>query len=151
MAKLTVKQDKFAQVYIETSNASEAYRRAYNVKPDTQPQNIHVNACKLLSNAKVAQRVDELRAQHAQRHEITVDSLTAMLKEDRDLARQNDEASAAITAVMSIAKLHGLVVEKVNATNRHHHTAHPLSAYSKHLADVLGIGTEDEPAPSLPH
>ena len=36
--KLTPKQEKFAQVYVETSNASEAYRQAYDalkMKPET--------------------------------------------------------------------------------------------------------------------
>ena len=31
---LTPKQDAFACAYVETGNASEAYRRAYDVAPD---------------------------------------------------------------------------------------------------------------------
>ena len=148
--KITQKQEKFVQAYIETGNASEAYRQAYDCKA-TSVKTSNEAASRLLKKSKVSARVVELRAQHVERHNITVDSLTLMLKDDRDLARKNDEASAAITAVMSIAKLHGLVVERINATNRHHHTAEPVSAYSKHLADVLGIGSEREAPSPLPN
>jgi phage terminase small subunit len=147
---LTPKQEKFAQAYIETGNASEAYRQAYNAGNMTAPV-INVRASELLKHGGITVRIAELQSRHAERHNVTIDSLTEMLKEDRELARKNDEASAAITAVMSIAKLHGLVVEKINSTNRHHHTAEPVSAYSRHLADVLGIGTEGETPPPLPN
>ena len=147
---LTPKQEKFAQAYVETGNASEAYRRAYNAG-NMATATINRKATELMQHGTITARIDELRSGHAERHNVTIDSLTEMLKEDRELARKNDEASAAITAVMSIAKLHGLVVEKVNSTNRHHHTAEPVSAYSKHLADVLGIGTEGETSPPLPN
>ena len=30
--KLTIKQEAFARAYVETGNASEAYRRAYNAE-----------------------------------------------------------------------------------------------------------------------
>ena len=35
MTKLTPKQSKFAEEYVNTGNASEAYRRAYDVGQDT--------------------------------------------------------------------------------------------------------------------
>ena len=34
---LTPKQEAFACAYVETGNASEAYRRAYDVAPDCKP------------------------------------------------------------------------------------------------------------------
>jgi hypothetical protein len=43
---------------------------------------------------------------------VTVASLTAMLLRDRALARQNHNPQRAIDAVMLIAKLHGLLVER---------------------------------------
>ena len=59
MSGLTPKQEKFAQVYVETGNASEAYRTAYNSK--AKADTVHVSASKLLSDPKVALRVHELR------------------------------------------------------------------------------------------
>lgn len=79
MLTLTPKQERFARAYIETGNASEAYRRSYNVKTTTKPERVHSDACKVLANPKVAQRVAELQAHHAKRHDITVDKIVREL------------------------------------------------------------------------
>jgi phage terminase small subunit len=119
MAKLnglTPKQEAFARAYVETGNASEAYRHAYAAgKMSTHA--VEVEASKLLANPEVTLRVSGLQSEHAARHDITVDSITAMLKADRELARSLDQPSAAVSATMGLAKLHGLVVDKakVNA------------------------------------
>jgi phage terminase small subunit len=108
---ITPKQEAFAQAYIETGNASEAYRRAYNASK-MKPEAVSVNASKLLKNAKVALKVTELRERAQERHDINLDTITAMLKKDRELAREKGQASAAVTACMGLAKLHGLIVDK---------------------------------------
>lgn len=56
---LTPKQEAFCLAYLETGNASEAYRRAYNASK-MKPNSINVNASKLLADAKVALRLKEL-------------------------------------------------------------------------------------------
>ena len=43
MSKLTPKQENFCLAYLETSNASEAYRRAYDSE-NMKPESINVNA-----------------------------------------------------------------------------------------------------------
>ena len=58
--KLTPKQEEFARVYVETSNASEAYRQAYDVGEKTKPNVIWVKASETLANGKVSVRVAEL-------------------------------------------------------------------------------------------
>ena len=117
-SKLTLKQEAFALAYVETGNASEAYRRCYDVKPDAKPEGIWVRACESLKNGKVAVRVLQLKEHHAKRHDITVDSLTDMLVDDRELARKVEEPKAAIDAVMAIAKLHGKIIDKVEAKSQ---------------------------------
>jgi hypothetical protein len=116
---------------------------------------IAVNASRLLGSAKIALRVRELASAHAQRHEITIDSLTKMLKADRELARTEKKPGDAINAVMSIAKLHGMVVEKknvdVNADHKHHHSAEPLSESAHWLARMLGGASDSEAEESLLH
>ena len=109
--KLTPKQEKFCQVYIETGNASEAYRQAYNASR-TKPEVVAVKASQMLANGKVAVRIDALRALHQKRHEITVDDLVKELEEARKLALETEKAAAAVQATMGKAKLLGLVVEK---------------------------------------
>lgn len=73
---------------------------------------IHVNACKLLKNAKVALRVEQLQQRAQKRHDITIDSLTEMLMEDRKLAHDVESPAAAVSAALGIAKLHGLIIDK---------------------------------------
>jgi phage terminase small subunit len=115
--KLTPKQEAFALKYVECGNASEAYRHAYDAAK-SQPKVIWNEASKVLSNHGVAMRVMELQAEVAERTKVTVESITRELDEDRELARENDQASAAIQASMSKAKLHGLVVNKTEVTRK---------------------------------
>lgn len=63
--RLTEKQQKFCEIYVETGNASEAYRQAYSAN-GMSPSAINVNAAKLLKNTKVALRVRELESVKAQ-------------------------------------------------------------------------------------
>ncbi|MGE4336490.1 MAG: terminase small subunit [Pigmentiphaga sp.] len=58
---LTAKQEAFALAYLETGNASEAYRRAYSAAKMKDKQ-VWEEASKLLSHPKVAQRLEQLKA-----------------------------------------------------------------------------------------
>ncbi len=109
---LTPKQEAFCLAYIESGNASEAYRQAYDAEK-MKPETINRKAKELLDNGKIAARVVQIQAGHQERHDVTVGSLTKELEADRKLARSNDQASAAIAATMGKAKLHGLLKDKV--------------------------------------
>lgn len=115
--RLTPKQEAFAKGYIEHGNASEAYRLAYDAGR-MKPEAVHVAASKLLANPKVAVRVDELKAEHAARHEMTVDRIRDMLVEDREFARKCETPAAAVSATMGLAKLYGHLREKVEHTGK---------------------------------
>lgn len=107
MAKLTPKQENFCLAYLETGNASEAYRRAYDAS-GTSEQVVWKEASKLLDNPKVAVRLDELREPILKRHAITVDDLLAELEEARRLALETEAPAPAVSATMGKAKLLGL-------------------------------------------
>jgi DNA-binding transcriptional MocR family regulator len=98
-------------VYIETGNASEAYRRAYDASR-MKPETVNRKAVELIQNGKVAARVEALREVHRKRHEITVDSLTEDARRILELAEQEGQAAAGVSALTLIAKLHGLLTEK---------------------------------------
>lgn len=104
--QLTPKQEKFCLVYLETGNASEAYRRAYDAggMSDTS---INRKAKELVDNGKISARLAELRAPILQRHAITVDSLLAELEEARLLAMETESPAPAVSATMGKAKLLG--------------------------------------------
>ena len=71
MKKLTPKQNKFAEEYVNTGNASEAYRRAYDVAETTSNDVIAVKASELLSNGNISVRVKELQKKEADNFQIT--------------------------------------------------------------------------------
>lgn len=109
--KLTPKQEAFCLAYIETGNASEAYRQAYNVsrmKPET------VNRCakELLDNPKITARIQALRASAAKKAQFTLESHIETLKELRDEAKALGQMSAAIQAETQRGKAAGFYVEK---------------------------------------
>ena len=71
MSKLTIKQNKFAELYVNTNSPSKAYKGAYDVSPATKMSAISVNASKLLQNANVTLRINELKGEIAAKHYIT--------------------------------------------------------------------------------
>lgn len=66
---LTVRRERFCQYYIDTGNASEAYRMAYstiNMKPAT----VNNNAYMLLKKSEIIARIEELRALDEEAHRV---------------------------------------------------------------------------------
>lgn len=59
---LTQRQENFALAYIETGNASEAYRRAYPASRKWTAKAVHTRASMLFGFAEVLRRIEELRA-----------------------------------------------------------------------------------------
>ena len=103
---MTPKQELFAQAYIETGNASEAYKRAYNTQANANT--INRKASQLLKHPEVIKLLADLQAIHRQRHTITIDHILQELEQSRLLALENIQCSAAISATMGKAKLLGL-------------------------------------------
>jgi phage terminase small subunit len=107
MNKLTTKQERFCKSFIETGNASEAYRQSYDCQKMKGPT-INRNAVALLDNSKIATRVGELQLNLQKKFEVTVESLSKELDEDRQLARSLGQPGAAISALNVKARIHGL-------------------------------------------
>lgn len=112
---VTEQQEKFCRVFVETGNASEAYRQSY--KSDRKNANtIAVDASRLLDKPNVNRRITMLRETHQKRHAITVDTLLeklnavydAAMDTGKDDAPRPAQAAAATGAVMAQAKLLGL-------------------------------------------
>lgn len=114
---LTAKQEAFCLAYVQTGNASEAYRRSYNAE-NMKPETVWRAAFELANNPNVATRVIELQAEASERALVTVLSLTQELEEARALALQEGQPSAAVSASMGKAKLHGLLVDKAEHTGK---------------------------------
>lgn len=109
MDGLTVKQEAFALKYVECGNASEAYRHAYDAG-EMADKTIWEASSRLLTDYKVAARVQELRATIAEAAKLTITDLLRELEEARTaaLTAETVQASAAAAATMGKAKLLGL-------------------------------------------
>jgi phage terminase small subunit len=103
---MTPKQELFAQAYLETSNASEAYKRAYNTQANANT--INRKASQLLKHPEVSTHITVLQNEQRKKHKLTIDDLLQELEQSRLLALENIQCSAAVTATMSKAKLLGL-------------------------------------------
>jgi phage terminase small subunit len=69
--KLTIKQEKFACEFVETGNASESYRKAYDISR-MSAKSIGRKSCELKSNPLAAARIKELHEAALERAEIKV-------------------------------------------------------------------------------
>lgn len=108
---LTPKQEAFAQAVVGGMSQADAYRTAYSAGK-MKDSSIHVNASKLMADAKVAQRVAELREPAARAASMTLESHLADLMTLRDLAKGGGQYSAAISAEIARGKAAGVHVEK---------------------------------------
>ena len=110
---LTPQQQKFAQLYVELGNASEAYRRAYPRAQKWKPEAVHPEASRMLARPTVSAMVKQLRNSVAKKTEVTVESLIEELEEARTVALTDPRAAgAAVSASMGKGKLLGFIVEK---------------------------------------
>ncbi len=77
--RLTEKQEKFCNYYLDCDgNASEAYRMAYDASK-MQPDTINREASRLLSNHKIATRIAELRSERAEASKVNRDKVEKIL------------------------------------------------------------------------
>lgn len=102
--KLTPKQEAFAQAIADGMTQANAYRHAYSAEKMAD-SSVHVNASKLMADAKIAQRVAELREALAEQHLWTrIDSVKALKK----IVQNDDEPTAArVSSIKELNEMHG--------------------------------------------
>lgn len=115
---ITQLQERAAQLYVEGRTKSDAYREAGYSTENCTDKTINEAASRLFADSKVSARVEQLRAIHRKRHEVTVDSITAEYEEVREAAFRDGDYSPAVSAITGKAKLHGLIVDKATVTNK---------------------------------
>ncbi len=107
---LTEKQEKFCHLLVSGMNQSDAYRGAYSAGKMAE-STIHVSACQLAANHKVANRIEALRAPVIAKLRYGLEQAMIECKEGMEMAKENKHSSAYISAVSLRAKLNGLDVE----------------------------------------
>lgn len=132
--KLTIKQQAFADAYIELGNATQAYLKAYtNVKKETTAK---ANASRLLTNANVssyiAERMEELKSERVADQQEVLETLTAILRgeasagalkgvgggEEEVIDDMPPTMSERIRAAELIGKRHRMWVDKVETEGK---------------------------------
>ena len=114
---MTPKQEHFAQCIADGMTQADAYRTAYGADK-MKDSSIHVNASKLMSDAKVAQRVAELKAKLSAKalwsREMSVKALVSSYK----VAQGQNNASGMTGAIKELNAMHGFnAPQKVDLIN----------------------------------
>ncbi len=126
---LTPKQENFCLAYLETGNASEAYRRAYEAGR-MQADTIAKRAHELLGDGKITGRLDELRQPAVEAAQVTLEDHLRQLELLRDKALAAEQFGPAITAETARGKAAGLYVERSEAVTRSYVVRVPAKAES---------------------
>ncbi len=107
---LTIKQETFAQELITCGNASAAYRLAYNASRMGMAT-VNREAARLTDNPKIATRIEELRKEHRNEHDITISSVAEEFNELMAKAVKLGQLGPAVSALKEKARLFGLYGE----------------------------------------
>lgn len=99
---LTAKQEAFCQGIADGLGQADAYRAAYDAE-DMKENSVYVNASKLMKNAKITQRIAELRSQVQEKQlwsrEMSVKALVQAYREG--------SGSVKVAAVKELNAMHG--------------------------------------------
>lgn len=116
-AACTAKEASFVEKYVEIGTASEAYMASLykTCRPDLAKR----RAWELLQKPPVLAYLAELKDQANARCVVTIAGLTEKLEAAYRLAQDIEQPAAMTQAVMAMAKLHGLDVQKVEHKHQH--------------------------------
>lgn len=103
MEKLTLKQERFIASYLETGNASEAYRVSYEVQ-NMKPESINRKATELMQNGNITARIGQARNELVKSGLWSREDSVKKLKETLSLA---DKATDIVAIVKELNAMHG--------------------------------------------
>jgi len=112
--KLTPKQEAFVLAYLETGNASEAYRRAYNAEGMNE-KSIRREAQRLVDHPAITPRLQRLAQKAEVKALLSLEDHMSELSALRDLAKQEKQLSAAIAAEVKRGELRKFYVKQVES------------------------------------
>lgn len=105
-AKLTAKQEAFAQAIADGMGQADAYRMAYDAE-GMKDNTIYPLASKLMNNNKVATRVGELKAQVADKQLWTREMSVKGLIQAYRIAQEAKTSTGMTAAVKELNVMHG--------------------------------------------
>jgi phage terminase small subunit len=108
------RHEAFAQALFEGLGTGRTHGQSYSAAGYTSnPSAAKVNASRLLKSAKhIIERVQELQGLAARHKRVTVESIVDELEGARQIARDNNQASAMVAASTAKAKILGLEISR---------------------------------------
>lgn len=128
MKGLTIKQENFCNYYIESGNASDAYRRAYSCEK-MKDETVNRKAIELLNNGMITARIKVLQEEQKEKSDITKE-------------RVLQELSG--IAFSSIADMHNTWIERKEFEKLSRKEKSAIKSISTKIFKK-NIGTSDEP------
>jgi len=114
---LTSKQLEFAQLIADGFTKAEAFRKAYDVSPDTKEKSIHEMASKTFNNVKVISRVKAIQHQKAEdQRMLGIKQSEFIMKQlEKEAMNMDNNSASRIRALELMGKTHmvGLFADKL--------------------------------------
>ena len=114
------KHELFVQKWHELDNKTQAYLIAYPAAKRWKDATVNNKASALSKENEILARYNELQEESGARHGITIDSLLKELNEIKEVAMnlETPQCSAAVSSVMSKAKLTGHDILRVEVSSK---------------------------------
>ena len=114
---LTAKQLEFAQLVADGFTKADAFRKAYDVSPDTKEKSVHEMASKTFANIKVLSRIKAIQHQKAEDQRMLgiKQSEFIMRQLEKEAMNMDNNSASRIRALELMGKTHmvGLFTDKV--------------------------------------
>ena len=104
---LTEKQTKFCYVYVETGNASEAYRQAYNTE-NWNINSIKGEAYKSLQNPDIQDYIEQLQQEAKEKAVFSIEQAHKQYLEAIEIAKNIEQPATIVTATKAQCELYGV-------------------------------------------
>tara|TARA_R100000329_G_scaffold148206_1_gene136766 strand:- start:42 stop:569 length:528 start_codon:yes stop_codon:yes gene_type:complete len=114
---LTSKQLEFAQLVADGFTKADAFRKAYDVSPDTKEKSIHEMASKTFNNVKVISRIKAIQHQKAEdQRMLGIKQSEFIMKQlEKEAMNMDNNSASRIRALELMGKTHmvGLFADKL--------------------------------------
>lgn len=148
-------KERFAQEVAAGGTQSEAYRRANPKANRWKPQSVYVESSKLIKLPEVRLRVEELKAESAERVILSRGWVIEQLMENATLAKAASDFTAANKALELLGKTDELAMfedrRHVTSDNRNHNIEERVPPTAEWLEGVLGGASEGAHPKSRSH
>ena len=104
---LTVKQDKFCRAMLTAKTQGAAYRRAYDAA-NMGANAVDTEACLLMQNPRVAQRIETLRERMQAASDHSMLSIVSEIEALQRAALREGQFTPALNAILQKAKFLGI-------------------------------------------